>query len=1456
MSDNVIRHDIVQVDLDVVGAKELQKLQNELNDLKKKLTGGVGDGAFDDMKRGAEETVKPMRKVKEEAEKVSKKVTEIGKKAATVAFKGLKKLASISFKALTVGIGAAVTAIGGLVTKSVQAYAEYEQLFGGMETLLGTKGAKSVEEYAKLVGKSVDSVKTEYSRLQESQTLVMSNANNAFKTANMSANQYMETITSFSAALTTSLGGDTLEAAKLADVAIKDMADNANKMGTPLENVSIVYSNLARGMYMTLDNLKLGYAGTKEGAKQLVNDAAKIDKSVKANDISYANLVKAIHAVQVKMDIFGTTQKEAEKTITGSLNMVKSAWGNLMPALIQGGDAFDQCVDNLVYSVGVFGQNAMPAMEKALSGIGNLIEKLSPMIEKEFPKIVDTLLPPLITAATALLKGLIKALPNIIKTFAKEIPNILKQVSIAVSEAFGEQFSFFKKIGDFFENNSGKIASGIKVIIPTVIALVAAFKGFKAIKSITSLFGGKSSGVGDKGGSGSLFGNITNTFKELSKTNPTVILKGMANLSIIIGGFTLLTAVFMAIAPQMAKLSDGKTVFKMIAVIGALGLVGAGLAKLAGLIGNIPVSIVAKGLANIAIIVAGMSALFLLIGAVSLLNFDYRRILQITGIIAVLGTVGSALSVFAGVVGLIPIPVVLAGLANIALVIGGMTALIVAYGKLAEIPNFNEFISTGGDTLANLFNQIGKIGGALVGGIGEGISNSLPTIGKNLSAFATSLKPMFTMFSGADMSGIGSFFKSIGAFMLQMAGENLLSFFTGGTNLAELGTELTSFATNSQGFFNTVSNFPENGFLNATKLFDCLAGIKGLPKEGGVVGWFTGGISYTTMADGLAQLSSEKVVKFFNTVAEMKEAGFEMATKMFDCLAGLKSLPKDGGVVGWFSGTVDYNKIASGLQELSSEGVSKFFTMVSGLSPNAFENTTKLFESLASISKLPKEGGWWDKITGEETTTLSAIASDLGAFAENSGSFFEQINKLNLGNLNGLWDSLKKSEGVSTNVSKIIDENINDIVTKISELPKKMGDGIKNSGQSLSDGLVSVWKEAVKASVAPVNKVLEAANWILKEFGSEKRVISWTPYAKGTIGHKGGNALVNDGRGAELVQMPNGKSFIPQGRNVLIPNAPKGMKVLPADKTAQIMGRKSSTFNYEKGIGDIDLWSYYDNAQGLVNKISSSVNYSGMSNFAMNVGKGMVSTFTGEMTSWIEKLFDEMGGMSLAAYNPSKGVEQWRSTVIRALKMEGQYSAANVARTLYQMQTESGGNPKAINLWDSNAKKGIPSKGLMQVIDPTFRAYARAGFNTNIYDPLSNILASIRYAVSRYGSLAKAYQGHGYANGGIATKPSIFAEKGAEMAIPLSKSKRNRAVGLWQQTGEMFGFSSYTPEKESGYYNTNTVENNTYSPQFNLTISGTNDDRATARKVKQWVAEAMEDMFTSLENKNRRLREV
>lgn len=1264
------------------------------------------------------------------------------------------------------------------------------------------------------------------------------------------------------------------------------------------------------------------YGGTKTEMERLVKDAAKLDKSVDANSLSFGNIVKAIHAVQVKMDIYGTTQKEAEHTISGSLYSLKAAWGNLLPALINGGDAFEQCVDNLVDSAGIFFENIKPAIIKGLSGIGDLIEKIAPLIEKEFPKLVDELLPPLLKAATSLVKGLIIALPDIVKAIAKELPDIAKQLSQAIAEAFNIQVPSLDKLFGFFSKNSNAIVKAI----PFLLGLVGVIKVLKGLSALSGIFGG--GGKGDK--KGGLFSGLTNTFKELAKTKPTVILKGMGNLAIIIGGFTLIAAAVMLVSPYIAQLSDVKSFIKLVAVMGVLGLVGTGLAKLAEIVGKIPIKTVLKGLANMAIMLVGVGALLLaatfvfkngvdfkemlkvaaligifgvvgaalslfagIVGVIPILvvlkglanmaivlvgmgallfaatkvfanGVDFAQMFKVISLIGILGTVGTVLSIFAGIAGMIPIPVVLAGLTNITLVLGGITALIVAFGKLSEIKGFNEFISKGGATLANLFNQIGKIAGALIGGFGEGVSNSLPKIGENLSKFVTSLKPMFDMFKGVDMSGAGTFFSALGGFMLKMAGNDILSFFTGGTDFAKLGTDLTTFATNSQGFFNTVSTMPENGFTNATKLFNCLGGLKGLPKEGGVVSWFTGNINYANISSGLGQLANEQIVNFFNTVAKLPEKGFDIATKLFECLGGLKSLPKEGGVVGWFSGNVNYKNIATGLGQLSTQGVKNFFAMVSSLKADTFEKTKQLFEALGSIDAIPKEGGFWksigDKVTGNKTQSkLSAIANDLENFSEKTKVFFAQVNALNLSNLNGLWSSLKGADNITADVSKKVDTNINDIVKKISALPKKMGDGIKSSGSSLSEAVVSIWKDAVKASARPVNKLLDGANWILKQFGSSKRVTTWTPYAKGTNGHKGGNALVNDGRGAELVQMPNGNTFIPKGKNVLIPNAPKGMKVLPAEQTANAMGRKSPTFRYAKGTGNIDIWDYIDNAKGLIDSVSGSfVNYNDVSGIGYHFGKGMVTTVKGQMTAWAKKLYDEFGAKSLASYIASKGVEQWRSTVIRALKMEGLYSAENVKRTLYQMQTESGGNPRAINLWDSNAKKGIPSKGLMQVIDPTFKAYARAGYDKNIYDPLSNILAAIRYARARYGSLARAFQGHGYANGGIATKPSIFGEDGAEAAIPLTRNKRKQGLNLWAKTGDMLGVSlpSYSPYEEGTSHSTSVTENNTYSPVFNLTISGTNDDRTMARKVKRWVNEAIEETFDSYSRRNPKLREA
>lgn len=464
---------------------------------------------------------------------------------------------------------------------------------------------------------------------------------------------------------------------------------------------------------------------------------------------------------------------------------------------------------------------------------------------------------------------------------------------------------------------------------------------------------------------------------------------------------------------------------------------------------------------------------------------------------------------------------------------------------------------------------------------------------------------------------------------------------------------------------------------------------------------------------------------------------------------------------------------------------------------------------IAIIAVLVKN---WDKVKAAGSKCWDTIKS---VWSGVSGWFKSSVVQPVARFFKGLWDNLPAP--------------VKGVVTKIFDAFKWAYGKVKDAWSGLGDFFSGLWKGVVSAVAKPVNKLIDGANWVMDKLGSKKHFDDWKPYAKGTNGHPGGNAIVNDGRGAELVQMPNGATFIPRGRNVMLPNAPKGMKVLDADRTAQLMGRKSPTFNYADGTGESkgwlsDIWDFFDNAKGLAGKvIDKFVSFKGASGYALDAGKAIINKAKSEMVAWIKGLFEKSGGKSLASYNPSKGVEQWRSTVVKALGMEGLSGADNVKRTLYQMQTESGGNPRAINKWDSNAKKGTPSKGLMQVIDPTFKSYARKGYNKNIYDPMSNILASLRYAKSRYGSLAKAYQGHGYASGVGA----------AGIRLPV-----------------------YSPASSVGASSTSySRETNSYSPSFSLTMNGTTD-RTTERTIKKWVYEAIQETFESMERANPRVQEV
>ena len=248
-----------------------------------------------------------------------------------------------------VGVAAAAGFVA--ISKSaVESYAEYEQLAGGVETLF-----------------------------KDSADVLMGYADKAYQTAGLSANDYMETVTSFSASLLQSLGGDTAAAADYADQAIIDMSDNANKMGTSIEMIQNAYQGFAKQNYTMLDNLKLGYGGTKEEMQRLLDDAEKIS-GIKYDISSFADITQAIHVIQTELDITGTTALEASSTIQGSASAMKASWKNLMVGLADENANFDLLLENFIASVGTFAQNLIPRIKVALGGVINLIKELVPEI--------------------------------------------------------------------------------------------------------------------------------------------------------------------------------------------------------------------------------------------------------------------------------------------------------------------------------------------------------------------------------------------------------------------------------------------------------------------------------------------------------------------------------------------------------------------------------------------------------------------------------------------------------------------------------------------------------------------------------------------------------------------------------------------------------------------------------------------------------------------------------------------------------------------------------------------------------------------------------------------------------------------------------------------------------------------------------------------------------------------
>ena len=379
--------------------------------------------------------------------KIDKEFGGAGESGSKSFGKGFASVVGTVGKVAASAMAAGTAAVTGLTKSAVSAFADFEQLEGGIETLFG-----------------------------DSADVVMKNSSEAFKSAGMSANKYMETAIQSAASMINSLGGDQAKAAEMVDMSITDMSDNVNKMGTDMEAVQNAYRGFSRGNFTMLDNLALGFAGTKEGMQQLLDEAEKIS-GVKFNIDSYADIVQAIHEVQTEMGITGTTAKEAADTISGSLAMMQSSWQNVLSAIGQGDmSALSASISELVDSAKTFAGNIMPVIEQALVGITQLIVQIAPEIASALPGLVDKVVPSLLHAGADIIKTLGSAI----------ISNLPMLVSVAF-EVLQELVSFIidslPQILDVGIQIILELGRGIADALPTLVPQIV-----KCIIDIVNIF--------------------------------------------------------------------------------------------------------------------------------------------------------------------------------------------------------------------------------------------------------------------------------------------------------------------------------------------------------------------------------------------------------------------------------------------------------------------------------------------------------------------------------------------------------------------------------------------------------------------------------------------------------------------------------------------------------------------------------------------------------------------------------------------------------------------------------------------------------------------------------------------------------------------------------------------------------------------------------------------------------
>ena len=378
----------------------------------------------------------------------------------------LKSGLAVAAKAAAAATAAAAGAVIALTKSAVENYGEYEQLVGGVETLF-KDSAGTVEEYAK----------------------------NAYQTAGLSANQYMETVTSFSASLLQSMGNDTAAAAEKADRAITDMSDNANKMGTDMQSIQNAYQGFAKQNYTMLDNLKLGYGGTKEEMQRLIDDANALNAAqgnyTNYTIESYADIVDAIHTVQTEMGITGTTALEASTTIEGSVSAMKAAWSNFVTGLGNDNANISELSAQLIESVGTVAENVLPVVETVLKNIAVAVQEDGPAMIEKFVSYAIEKLPEVISLGLQMVISLVKGLAQNIPQLVTSVLNMMATIVQTIWDSLPDIIEVGKNIVRGLWEGIKAMASWIgEKVSGFVGGLVDGVKGVLGIHSPSRVFAG------------------------------------------------------------------------------------------------------------------------------------------------------------------------------------------------------------------------------------------------------------------------------------------------------------------------------------------------------------------------------------------------------------------------------------------------------------------------------------------------------------------------------------------------------------------------------------------------------------------------------------------------------------------------------------------------------------------------------------------------------------------------------------------------------------------------------------------------------------------------------------------------------------------------------------------------------------------------------------------------------